>query len=241
MRHTQRWRLGTPYDAVIDDVAELMRRPELAGALLAFDRTGVGGAVADLVMREWREGRLWHGGERPYGAEGFMPHGVTLTAGFSPERAAEGAVGSTTAHKGDLIQRMTMLLGTGRLILPPGLPGGEQLEKELRAYTIKQTKTGHVYTEAKRESDHDDIVIALALVRLDSELLRPGAALHRRADRRAARQARRHPHLHASDLDHPTHERNTMPTYQNGLTGERRTVSLEGRRLVREEPAVVPR
>lgn len=59
---------------------------------------------------------------------------------------------------------MTMLLGTGHLTLPPGLPGGERLEKELRAYTIKQSaRTGYEYTEALRESDHDDLVIALAL------------------------------------------------------------------------------
>jgi hypothetical protein len=48
--------------------------------------------------------------------------------------------------------------------VPPGLPGGDQLEKELRAYTVKQNqRTGYTYTEAARESDHDDMVIALAL------------------------------------------------------------------------------
>ena len=164
VRHTQRWRLGTPYTAVIEDVAELMRRPQMDGSLLVFDRTGVGGAVADLVMKMWREGRMWRGGEAPYGAAGYTPLGLTLTAGFAAEGAAEGSLEKTTAHKGDVIQRMTMLLNSGRLILPPGLPGGEQLERELRAYTIKQNaRTGHVYTEAKRESDHDDMVIALAL------------------------------------------------------------------------------
>ena len=56
VRHTQRWRLGTPYTAVIDDVAELMRRPEIDDSLLVFDRTGVGGAVADLVHEGWRDG-----------------------------------------------------------------------------------------------------------------------------------------------------------------------------------------
>lgn len=158
VRHTQRWRLGTPYTAVIDEVAELMRRPELADSLLVFDRTGVGGAVADLVQREFREGRLG------LTTHGCKPIGLTFVAGFAAERGAQGYFGETTAHKGDVIRRMVMLLNTGRLILPPGLPGGEQLEKELRAYTVKQHKnTGSEYTEAKRESDHDDMVIALAL------------------------------------------------------------------------------
>ena len=162
VRHTQRWRLGTPYTAVIDDVAELMRRPDLDQSLLVFDRSGVGGAVADLVAKAWRDGRLACSGER--GTYGTAPRGLTFTAGFAASGGAEGTILDDTAHKGDVIRRMTMLLTTGRLTLPPGLPGGEQLEKELRAYTIKQhKKTGNEYTEAKRESDHDDMVIALAL------------------------------------------------------------------------------
>ena len=163
VRHTQRWRLGTPYTAVIDDVAELMRRPDLDSSLLVFDRTDVGGAVADLVDKVWREGRMWRG-ERPYGSAGCTPRGITFTAGFAAHGAAEGYLFDETAHKGDVIRRMTMLLSGARLTLPPGLPNGPQLEKELRAYTIKQhKKTGNEYTEAKRESDHDDMVIALAL------------------------------------------------------------------------------
>jgi len=162
VRHTQRWRLGTPYTAVIDDVAELMCRPDLDESLLLFDRTGVGGAVADLVAKAWRDGRLSRAGES--GTYGTYPRGITFTAGFAAHGAAEGHHLDDTAHKGDVIRRMTMLLNTGRLTLPPGLPGGEQLEKELRAYTVKQHKrTGSEYVEAKRESDHDDLVIALAL------------------------------------------------------------------------------
>ena len=58
---------------------------------------------------------------------------------------------------------MASLLHRGLLVLPPGLPAGDLLEKELRAYTIKQRASGHVYTEAAKESDHDDLVTALAL------------------------------------------------------------------------------
>lgn len=57
---------------------------------------------------------------------------------------------------------MASLLGRGQLVLPPGLPAGDLLEKELRAYTIKQRASAHVYTEAKKESDHADLVTALA-------------------------------------------------------------------------------
>ncbi len=37
------------------------------------------------------------------------------------------------------------------------------LESELRAFSLKQTTAGALAFEAKRESDHDDLVIALAL------------------------------------------------------------------------------
>ena len=54
-------------------------------------------------------------------------------------------------------------LRTYRRLHQPGLPAGDLLEKELRAYQIKQRKTGSVYTEAGKESDHDDLVTALCL------------------------------------------------------------------------------
>jgi len=66
-------------------------------------------------------------------------------------------------RKGDVISRMASLLNRGLLVLPPGLPAGDLPEKELRAYTIKQRASGYVYTEASKESDHDDLVTALAL------------------------------------------------------------------------------
>lgn len=158
VRHLQRWRLGTPPTSVVEDIAELMGRPELEESLLVFDRTGIGGVYADLFFREWREGRL--GSTRA----ALYPQGVTFVAGFALHGAAEGYLGGKTAHKGDVINRMTMLLNTGRLILPPGLAGGADLEKELRAYTVKRNvRTGYEHTEAKRESDHDDLVVALAL------------------------------------------------------------------------------
>lgn len=55
---------------------------------------------------------------------------------------------------------MASLLNTGKLVLPPGLPDGDLLERERRTYQIKQHASGYVYTEAARERDHDDLVIA---------------------------------------------------------------------------------
>ena len=153
VRGIQRWELGTPYDAVVADVADLFQQPDMRRAQLVLDRTGVGGAVADMFTTAWQLDKL--GDCRP------LP--VTLTAGFSQRGGAQGW-GGPTAHKGDLVQRLYTLFEGGRLKLPLGLPFAEQLTKEIRAFRPKQnTRTGNLSFEAERESDHDDLVIALAL------------------------------------------------------------------------------
>ena len=49
VRHLQRWPLGTRYPAVVEDVAALLARSPLAGAVrLAIDKTGVGAGIVDL-------------------------------------------------------------------------------------------------------------------------------------------------------------------------------------------------
>ncbi len=58
VRHIQRFELGTPYDAIVEQVGELMSTPALRNdAVLVFDRTGVGGAVADLFSQAYMRGR----------------------------------------------------------------------------------------------------------------------------------------------------------------------------------------
>jgi len=75
VRHIVRFELGTSYDAVVDEVARFMTTVQLKGeSLLVFDRTGVGGAVADLFKAAYMKGDL---------GPCRWPLGVTLTAGFS--------------------------------------------------------------------------------------------------------------------------------------------------------------
>lgn len=157
VRHIQRWELGTPYPVVVDNVAELLQTPDFRRrAHLVLDATGVGGAVADMFVEAYKAGRLSR----------YWPQRITLTAGFSsagPGRA-RGHQANLTAHKGDVVARLLSLFERGRLMLPPGLPLADALEKELRAFKLKQgPRTGNLTFEAERESDHDDLVIALAL------------------------------------------------------------------------------
>lgn len=66
--HTQRWRLGTPYTAMIEDVAELLRRPELDRCLLVFDRTGPSQSSTHCELRRRRRGRsCGRNADRPFG------------------------------------------------------------------------------------------------------------------------------------------------------------------------------
>lgn len=157
VRLIRRWSLGTPYTTVVDDVAAMMRAPELEYGLLTIDRTGVGGGVADLFTQYHRDGRMGY----------HWPRFVTLTAGASSYVDAGGDVrwgANQTAHKTDVIHRLLALSGNGRIRTPSDLPGADALTKELRAFSLKQNaRTGNVKYEARRESDHDDLVLALAL------------------------------------------------------------------------------
>lgn len=156
VRHIQRWELGTPYPVVVDAVADLMAASVFRRrAHLVIDATGVGAAVCDMFTQAYRGGHLGD----------LWPQRVTLTAGFSHDGRVHGRyASSSTAHKGDLVARVVSLFERGRLVMPPGLPQADALEKELRAFKLKQSsRTGSVSFEAQHEKDHDDLVIALAL------------------------------------------------------------------------------
>jgi hypothetical protein len=155
VRHIVRFELGTPYDAVVGEVARLMTTDQLREeSLLVFDRTGVGGAVADLFQTAYQRGEL---------GPCQWPLGITLTGGFGRHAGASGYY-QTSVHKGDLVQRLYMLLERGLVKIPLGLAVADQLTKEVRAFRLKQsTTTGNLSFEAEREADHDDLVIALAL------------------------------------------------------------------------------
>ena len=144
--YLHRLSLGTPYPQVIDFVSELVARPELRGQIvIAIDATGVGRAVVDMFIEAWREDRLG-----PY-----SPVPVTITGG---EKAR-----GLHVPKRDLVSRLQVLLQSYRLKIAEGLPYTDNLVKELLAFRAKYTKTGTETFEAWRESEHDDLVLAVAL------------------------------------------------------------------------------
>lgn len=136
-RHLERIELGTPYPAIVERVAALMRsEPLRSDGRLYIDMTGVGRPIVDLFNAAARDGRMSE-----------YPVGITITAEI----------------KLDLVTGLEAALQTGRLRFASRDPLVDRLVAELKAFRVKLSATGHPTFEAERESDHDDMVIALAL------------------------------------------------------------------------------
>lgn len=147
VRHLQRWDLGTPYPSVVVDVAALMRTDQLAQSWLSYDATGVGRAVKDLFWEAYQAGDM-----------GFnTPLPVTITGG-------EHTTGDTVPKR-NLIAAVQVPLQQGLLKIPPGLPLGDVLERELTGFRMKLSQSGRDTYDIGRKAGagHGDLVIALAL------------------------------------------------------------------------------
>jgi hypothetical protein len=145
VRHLHRWHLGTPYTTIVQDVADLAKKPPLPGAEMAVDATGVGRPVVDLFRKAGLGLRL-------------TP--VIITSGL--KAAASG--GFWHAPKRDLVAVMQTLVQAERFAIAPSLSLAEVLGTELLQFRVKvSATTGNETFEAWRERDHDDLVLAVAL------------------------------------------------------------------------------
>lgn len=141
IRHLERFPKGTEYPAIVERVESVLRRVP-GGCLLAVDATGVGRPVVDLLVRA-----------------GLGPVAVTITGGSRPH--GEG----TEWHvpKADLVGVLQVALQNRRLAIAKELPAAELLARELQNFKVKITAAANVTFSAWRESDHDDLVLAVAL------------------------------------------------------------------------------
>lgn len=141
-RWLERW-LGVPYPEQVTRVHTLLRTPELAGATLLIDRTGVGRAVGDM-----------------FGNDDVRPIGVTVHGGDSVSRDGP----HYRVPKRDLIFAAVAVLQERRVQIDQRLPEAATLVKELQNYRIKiDPQTAHDSYSAWREGQHDDLVFALCL------------------------------------------------------------------------------
>lgn len=153
VRHLQRWELGTPYHAIVDDVCALMATDALWGARLYFDRSGVGRAVGDLLYAAYYAGRVG----------GSVPRGITITG-------AEKATPGGGRPKRDLMTSLQLPIQQGRFRIAQGVPLGDVLERELTGFKLRLANSGHAsFDIGRREGEgHGDLVIACALAVIDA-------------------------------------------------------------------------
>jgi hypothetical protein len=140
--HLARYPLGTLYPAVVSNVTELMHTPQLRGAQLVVDATGVGRAVFDM-----------------FGAASLKPVGVLVTGGDVVNH--EG--GYWRVPKRDLVAAVQVPLQDGRLKFAAGMPLVSTLVQEMLNFKIKITAAAHDTYGAWREGENDDLIFATML------------------------------------------------------------------------------
>ena len=142
----ERLPLGTSYPAVVARIAQLLATPPLASAPVALvvDATGCGRPVVDMMR-----------------VQGLAPVAVTITAGSATVYEPED--GSYRTPKRDLVATVSVLLEQRRLQVAAALPEAATLKRELETFRRRITPDGADAYSSWRESDHDDVVLAVAL------------------------------------------------------------------------------
>jgi len=139
----ERWPLGTPYLEVVARTRAVMDAPPLKEAPLVVDQTGVGVAVVEMFR---------HAIDRV-----LVP--VNITGGKQCHRLPSG---DWSVPKFDLVAVIQSLLGRRLLTFPRGHRLCKVLVDELRNFKVRVTAAANETYSAWRDSDKDDMVLALA-------------------------------------------------------------------------------
>ena len=143
LRYLERVPLHTSYHDIVKRVGDMMDRLKRERCRLAVDATGVGVPVVEL----FENAALW-------------PTAVTITAGVT---SSMDGFGGYHVPKRDLVSKLAVLFQNGRLRVARGIGHGQLFIKELQAFRVKISLSGHDSYEAHREGDHDDLVLAVAI------------------------------------------------------------------------------
>ncbi len=154
VRELRRWHLGTAYTRIVEDVLELLARPELIAPTLVLDASGVGRAVSDMLRHRVQ----CH----------FVP--MTITSGMTANRAENG---DWRVPKVDIVGVLQALLGQRRLNIVRTLREANLLAKELRNFQTKILPSAYE-TFAAREGEHDDMCLAVGCAAWVGENLHTG-------------------------------------------------------------------
>ena len=146
VRHLKRYELGTPYPAIVADVAAICKKEPLnkSRTVLVLDATGVGAPVVDMFKREELPCEL-----------------IALTITGGSEVTHQGQ--NYNVPKRDLVSTTQVLLQSGRLKIAKELPEAATLVKEFENFQVKITLAANDTYGAWREGMHDDLVLAVAM------------------------------------------------------------------------------
>jgi hypothetical protein len=153
LRQLERPPLGTAYPEIVRNVKDLLSTPQLRDQTdLVVDATGVGRPVID-DMRE----------------KGLNPIPVIITFGNAGRDVIMGDDGYFRVPKVDVMSSLQVLFGSHRLEYPEVLNDKSGINlipvwlTEMERFRMKITKSGNMTYEAWRETDHDDIVLSIAI------------------------------------------------------------------------------
>lgn len=138
---------GTSYYAIAEHAATLAEHPKLKGRIqFAVDVTGVGEAVLEILeARPELDGLLWC---------------IQITPGQRSSRKKGMRFG---VPKKDLKDSVLVKLQQKRLVANPlESHDMERLRSQMYSFKKKYTEKRNVTFEAESETDHDDLVMALA-------------------------------------------------------------------------------
>lgn len=151
-RQLARAELGTKYPEIVSKAKAMLEMPELKGALLVADGTGVGRPVIDMFR-----------------AVGLRPIAVHITSGATTHFED----GYWYVPKRDLVAAVQVPLQDKRLVFTQKSPLNETLVAEMLNFKIKITAAAHDSYGAWREGEHDDLIFSVMLACWAAQRFKP--------------------------------------------------------------------
>jgi hypothetical protein len=143
LKYLKRWPLGTSYPQIVDDVVQMANhRALLDRSKWMIDTTGVGTPIADQLFEI-----------------GLDAVPILITSGRRSNRNKR----TLCVPKRDLIATVSVFLQNGMLKFPSDIELRNEFIAELTNFTMRISRTGQDTYSPLQHSQHDDLVMALAL------------------------------------------------------------------------------
>jgi hypothetical protein len=155
--HLQRFKLGTPWDEIVERTATPLETAPLRGnTTVAGDAGGVGAPVLDML-----EKRL---------PRGTRLRRIQITGGTNVNDGNP----TITVPKRDIVATTVILFQNRRIRIAADCPAAHDLAEELRSYTVTIDAKGHPTYMPAHGGVHDDLVSALCLAAWTAEKIGRG-------------------------------------------------------------------